>query len=116
MPHFALVNTRGFVSQVIVADLEFISGLPDADSWVQTSYNTHGGVHTNGGVPLRKNYAGIGYSYDADRDVFIPPKPFDSWLLNEDTCLWDAPVPMPNDGGHYVWDEPTVSWVDAPDQ
>ena len=87
-------------------------------TWVQTSYNTRGGVHTNGGTPLRKNYAGIGYTYDPARDAFIPPKPFDSWILNEDTCLWDAPTPYPTDGGMYYWDEGTLAWVavevDAP--
>ena len=81
-------------------------------SWVQTSYNTAGGQHKLGGTPLRKNYAGIGFTYDATRDAFIPPKPFASWLLNEDTCLWDAPTPMPQDGKFYNWDEATTSWVE----
>jgi len=77
----------------------------------QTSYNTHGGVHSLGGTPFRKNYAGLGYTYDASRDAFIPPKPYNSWVLNETTCLWDAPVPMPTDGNRYEWDEATTSWV-----
>jgi len=84
MSHFAKIE-NGFVTAVIVAEQDFINTLPDSANWVQTSYNTHGGVHTNGGTPLRKNYAGIGYTYDRQRDAFIPPKPFASWVLNEDT-------------------------------
>lgn len=86
------------------------------DRYVQTSYNTRGGVHINGGTPLRKNYAGIGYTYDEQRDAFIPPQPFLSWVLNEDSCLWESPVPYPTDGQMYTWNEETVSWVliDAP--
>ncbi len=83
------------------------------DVYKQTSYNTHGGVHALGGTPLRKNYAGIGYTYDAGRDAFIPPKPYASWLLNETTCLWDAPVAYPDDGKRYSWDEATTSWVEV---
>jgi len=113
MAHFAKVNEQGIVEQVIVAEQDVIDsalfGLPS--SWVQTSYNTHGGVHANGGTPLRKNYAGIGYTYDSVRDAFIPPKPFPSWLLNENSCLWESPVPYPNDGKRYQWDETTTSWV-----
>ena len=82
------------------------------DVYKQTSYNTHGGVHALGGTPLRKNYAGIGYTYDAGRDAFIPPQPYASWVLNETTCLWDAPVAYPDDGKHYSWDEATTSWVE----
>ena len=90
------------------------------DTYRQTSYNTRGGVHYDPvtGQPsadqtkaFRKNYAGIGYRYDIDRDAFIPPKPYPSWVLNEDTCLWDAPVPMPSDGNMYQWDEATTSWI-----
>ena len=112
MGHFAKV-VDGVVTQVIVAEPEFFETFVDSSpgEWVQTSYNTHGGVHANGGTPLRKNYAGIGFTYDRERDAFIPPKPFASWLLNEDTCLWEAPVPIPTDGGSYVWDENTTSWV-----
>lgn len=111
MGHFAKVN-NGIVEQVIVAEPEFFNTFVDSSpgQWIQTSYNTHGGVHTNGGEPLRKNYAGIGFTYDAQRDAFIPPKPFASWILNEDTCLWDAPVARPNDDKLYAWDEETISW------
>ena len=79
---------------------------------VASSYNTSGGLHAGGGTPFRKNYAGIGYSYDADRDAFIPPQPFASWLLNEDSCLWEAPTAMPDDGKFYAWDEDSLSWVE----
>ena len=114
MGHFAKVN-NGVVEQVIVAEPEFFTTFVDTSpgQWIQTSYNTHGGVHKNGGTPLRKNFAGIGYTYDAQRDAFIPPKPFASWILNESTCLWDAPVPMPNDGKVYKWDESTLSWTEV---
>ena len=83
-------------------------------NWKQTSYNTVGGVHSNGGTPFRKNYAGVGYSYDAQLDAFIPPKLFASWSLNEDTCQWQPPVPMPTDGKFYNWDEATTAWVEVP--
>ena len=81
--------------------------------WVQTSYNTHGGVHSNGGIPFRKNHASIGYTYDEQRDAFIPIKPYSSWVLNETTCLWNSPIPMPNDASidnQYSWNESTLSW------
>lgn len=110
MAHFAKVE-NGIVKQVIVAEQDVIDTGVFGHGWVQTSYNTHGGVHSNGGTPLRKNYAGFGYSYDEQRDAFIPPKPYPSWLLNEDTCLWDAPKPMPVDEKRYSWDEATTSWV-----
>lgn len=111
MAHFAKV-TDGKVTQVIVAEPEFFETFVDSSpgQWIQTSYNTHGGVHANGGTPLRKNYAGIGYSYDAQRDAFIPPKPYASWILNEQTCLWNPPVAMPTDDKRYMWNEATVSW------
>lgn len=114
MAHFAHI-TNGVVDQVIVIDAETLAlgHWGDVSEWVQTSYNTRGGVHTQGGTPLRKNYAGIGYTYDAERDAFIPPKPFASWLLNEDTCLWDAPTAMPTDGKMYTWNEETTSWVEV---
>lgn len=89
----------------------FLTKLFGHETWIKTSFNTRGGVHTLGGTPLRKNYAGVGYTYDSRRDAFIPPKPFPSWVLNEDTCLWDAPVAAPNDGKIYVWDEQIVNWV-----
>ena len=78
--------------------------------WKQTSYNTIGGVHKSGGTPLRKNHAGIGYTYDSQRDAFIAPKPFNSWILNETTCLWNAPVAMPIDENRYIWNELTLTW------
>jgi hypothetical protein len=114
MSHFAKVN-NGIVEQVIVAEPEFFQNFVDSSpgQWIQTSYNTHGGVHTLGGTPLRKNYAGIGYTYDTQRDAFIPPKPFASWVLNDDTCLWDAPVAMPDDGKVYAWNEDTQAWVEV---
>lgn len=110
MAHFAKVSD-GKVVQVIVAEPEFFQTFVDTSpgEWIQTSYNTKGGQHPEG-RPLRKNYAGIGYTYDRTRDAFIPPKPYASWTLNEDTCLWDAPTPMPTDGV-YTWDESTTSWV-----
>jgi hypothetical protein len=114
MAHFAKV-VDGTVVNVIVAEPEFFDTFVDNSpgQWIQTSYNTHGGVHSNGGTPLRKNYAGIGFTYDAQRDAFIPPKPFASWSLNETTCLWDAPTPMPTDGKRYQWDEATMSWQEV---
>jgi len=78
--------------------------------WKQTSYNTVGGMHLLGGIPLRKNHAGIGYTYDENRDAFIPPKPFNSWILNESTCLWEAPVVYPINGGKYIWNEQIKNW------
>lgn len=108
MSHFAQVE-NGIVTQVIVAEQDVIDSGLFGTGWVQTSYNTRGGQHPNG-TPLRKNYAGVGYTYDEQRDAFIPPKPFASWLLNEDTCLWDAPVAMPNDGAVYQWNEETLAW------
>ena len=113
MSHFAKV-LDGKVIQVIVAEPEFFDTFVDssAGQWIQTSYNTFGGVHRNGGTPLRKNYAGIGFTYDAQKDAFIPPKPYESWVLNEDTCLWEAPTPMPFDGKIHIWDEATTSWLE----
>ena len=110
MSHFAKV-VDGIVTQVIVAEQDFIN--TQEGVWIQTSYNTHGGQHRNGGTPLRKNYAGIGYSYDETKDAFIPPKPYTSWVLNDETCLWDAPTPMPTDDKFYKWDETTMSWTEA---
>lgn len=113
MAHFAKVRDD-VVVQVIVAEPDFFNTFVDSSpgEWVQTSYNTHGGQHPEG-RPLRKNYAGIGYTYDRDRDAFIPPRPFASWTLNEDTCLWDAPMPYPDDGNEYRWNEETMSWVEV---
>jgi hypothetical protein len=112
MSHFARITAQGIVEQVIVAEQDFIDTLPDRTSWIQTSYNTYGGQHPEG-RPLRKNYAGIGYAYDHVRDAFIPPKPYASWVLNEETCLWDAPTPCPTDGKIYNWDENTQQWVET---
>jgi len=107
MAHFAKIE-NGTVVQVIVAEQDFID--TQEGTWVQTSYNTHGGVHASGGTPLRKNYAGIGFTYDSQRDAFLYPKPYPSWVLNEDTCLWEAPVQRPDDGEKYSWNEATTSW------
>jgi hypothetical protein len=114
MAHFAKV-VDGVVTQVIVAEPEFFQTFVDSSpgEWIQTSYNTYGGEHKLDGTPLRKNYAGIGFTYDRTKDAFIPPKPFASWVLNESTCLWDAPVAMPQDGKIYFWDEATVNWVEG---
>jgi len=90
--------------------IDFLTKLTGWAIWKQTSYNTHGGVHSSGGIPLRKNHAGIGYTYDEDRDAFIPPKPFNSWILNEDTCRYEAPVAYPQDDNQYKWNEQTLSW------
>ncbi len=109
MAHFARVE-GGVVVNVIVADQEFIDGLSDKGAWVQTSYRTHGGVHPEG-APLRKNFAGKGFTYDAGKDAFIPPKPYDSWLLDDTSCLWAAPVAKPTDGKAYDWDEGGRLWV-----
>jgi hypothetical protein len=113
MGHFAKV-VDGTVQQVIVAEPEFFNNFIDTSpgEWIQTSYNTYGGIHILGGTPLRKNFAGIGYSYDKDRDAFIPPKPFNSWILNEGTCLWDSPTPYPSDGGIYEWNEEILNWIE----
>jgi hypothetical protein len=120
MAHFAKVN-NGVVEQVIVAEPEFFNNFVDSSpgEWIQTSYNTRGGIHyqPNSITPsedqskaLRKNYAGIGYSYDKQKDAFIAPKPFNSWVLNETTCLWEAPVAKPNDGNLYFWNESITNW------
>lgn len=113
MAHFAKVS-GGVVVQVIVAEPEFFTTFIDTSpgEWIQTSYNTYGGVHATGGTPLRKNYAGVGFTYDRTRDAFIPPKPFASWALNENTCLWDAPVAYPNDSKSYAWDEASTAWTE----
>jgi hypothetical protein len=113
MSHFAKV-IDGIVTEVLVIEQDVIdTGLfGDPTLWMQTSYNTYGGQHPEG-RPLRKNYAGIGYTYDAVRDAFIPPSPFPSWTLNEETCLWDAPTAKPDDGKLYTWDEATLAWVEV---
>jgi len=113
MAHFAKVE-NGVVTQVIVIDQETLNTghWGDPASWIQTSYNTQGGVHIQGGTPLRKNYAGIGFTYDSTRDAFIPPKPYASWVLDEGTCLWNSPTPKPTDGKMYDWNEETTSWIE----
>ena len=123
MGHFAKVS-NGIVTRVIVAEADFFNNFVDDSpgKWIQTSYNTRGGVHykPNTNEPsedqskaLRKNYAGIGYTYDSTRDAFIPPQPFNSWTLNEDTCLWDSPVAYPEDGKLYKWNEEILNWEEV---
>jgi hypothetical protein len=90
--------------------IQFLNEIYKWPIWKQTSYNTVGGVHNNGGIPFRKNHAGIGYTYDEDRDAFIPKKPYNSWILNEQTCNWEAPVARPTDGKRYTWNETNLNW------
>jgi hypothetical protein len=122
MAHFAKLGTGNIVEKVEVvhnnvatteqAGVDFLNNLYKTnDIWKQTSYNTSGGVHSLGGTPFRKNYASIGYTYDQTRDAFIPSKPFNSWVLNETTCLWESPVAHPNDGQQYSWNEQNQSWT-----
>mgnify|MGYP003143087301 FL=1 len=126
MAHFAKLNQNNIVITVIVVHnsellvdgveneqkgVDFLNNLyKTSDVWKQTSYNTQGGVHKLGETPLRKNYAGIGYTYDEDKDAFIPKQPFNSWTLNEDTCQWEAPSARPDDGKFYTWNEEIKSW------
>ena len=114
MAHFAKV-VDGKVSQVIVAEPEFFETFVDSSpgTWLQTSYNTIGGQHTQGGTPLRGNYAGIGYTYDQANDVFYAPQPYASWVLDQVDWTWKAPVAMPTDGKAYKWDETTTSWIEV---
>ena len=125
MAHFVEIDASNIVLQVVVLDdkdtqdesgneVESVGAKYLSDGfggiWKKTSYNTYGGVHSLGGTPFRKNYAGIGYSYDAAKDAFIPPKPYPSWTLDEDTCQWESPVAYPDDGKRYEWNEGTTSW------
>ena len=125
MAHFAKIDNSNIVLQVIVVDdkdtqdengdeVESVGAKYLSDgfggTWKRTSYNTFGNVHRLGGTPFRKNYAGIGYTYNAAKDAFISPQPYPSWPLNEDTCLWDAPTAYPDDGKKYTWNEDTTSW------
>lgn len=112
MSHFARINENNIVVEVLVIEQDVIdTGLfGDPNSFVQTSYNTIAGVHTLGGTPLRKNFAGIGYIYDPVRDAFYLPSPFPSWTLNEDTCLWEPPTPKPDNDRPYTWNETTLNW------
>ena len=120
MAHYAFLDENNIVTEVIVGkdegeegvDWEAHYGAFRGQTCKRTSYNTYGNVHSGGGTPYRKNYAGIGSTFDAERDAFISPKPYASWLLNEDSCLWEAPVAMPDDGARYTWDEETQSWVE----
>jgi len=122
MAHFAEIDENNIVLRVLVTDNnqenEGLDWLENrlGGTWVQTSYNTQAGEHLLGGPPLRKNFAGVGFTYDSKRDAFIPPKPFDSWVLDEDTCLWNAPTPVPEDEKDYAWDEETLSWVEVPEE
>jgi len=122
MSHFAEIDGDGIVQRVIVIEQDMIDSgnWGDPNNWIQTSYNTKGGVHyapnstePDGGVALRKNYAGVGYKYDAERDAFIPPKQYPSWTLVEASCLWEAPVAYPDDGNKYKWDEENTQWVEV---
>ena len=117
MAHYAKIEDD-VVTQVLVAEQAYID--TKEGTWIQTSYNTRGGKHyapnsstEDDGTPLRKNYAGVGHTYDAVRDAFISPKTYPSWVLNEDTCNWEAPVTIPDDGKQYRWDEPTTNWVEV---
>ena len=121
MAHFAKLGVGNIIEKVSVvsndiatteqAGVDFLNNLYGSrDVWKQTSYNTKAGVHLNGGTPFRKNYAGVGYTYDQTRDAFIPKKPYNSWILNETTCNWEAPVAKPDDGQRYSWNEETQQW------
>jgi len=121
MAHFAKLGVGNIIEKVArvsndvatteQAGIDFLNNLyKSRDVWKQTSYNTKGGAHLLGGTPFRKNYAGVGYTYDQTRDAFIPPKPFNSWILNDDTCQWEAPVAYPDDGQIYNWNEETQQW------
>lgn len=117
MAHYAKIE-NGIVVEVNVAEQEWVDQQPDKDKWFKTSYNSRGGVHylpnsnkPSGNPHFRFNYAGIGFTYDKERDAFIPPKPFESWVLNEQTCLWNAPIEYLKDGYDYTWDENLINWV-----
>ena len=126
MAHFAKIGLNNKVINVVAVDnrnledsngieqeqngINFLESITGWSLWVQTSYNTIKGIHKLNGTPLRKNYAGIGYTYDEDRDAFIPKKPYPSWTLNEETCLWEAPVAKPDDENNYNWNESEQSW------
>jgi len=127
MAHYALIDGDGIVTQVIVGRDE--DDLPDGvTNWEayygefhgqtckRTSYNTRGNQHALGGTPFRKNYAGIGYKWDETRNAFVPPSPYPSWVLNDSTCLWEAPVAYPDDGDPYLWDEDARNWTPAPER
>ena len=128
MANFAQLNENNEVINVIVVNnkdieingieneqkgIEFCQSLIPGTNWKQTSYNTFKGQHNKDGIPLRKNYAGIGFTYDPDRDAFIPPQPFPSWILVESSCQWEPPVQYRNDGKTYSWDETQLDWVEV---
>jgi hypothetical protein len=118
MGHYAFLNEANIVTEVIVGKDENEGGINWEEHYGEfrgqvckrTSYNTYNGVHNNGGIAFRKNYASIGYKYDESRDAFIPPQPYESWILNEFTCQWDAPVSKPDNENIYIWNESTISW------
>jgi len=117
MAHFAKLENSIVTQVIVIADKyeqtgeDFINNKLSLDgTWLQTSYNTYAGQHANGGMPLRKNFAGVGYSYDEKLDAFIPPKPFESWILDAETCVWQAPIEYPNDDENYSWNEQTQNW------
>jgi hypothetical protein len=125
MAHYAFIDENNVVTEVITGrdEDDLVEGVSSWEDYygtfrgqrcLQTSYNTYANQHTNGGAPYRGNYAGIGFTYDEALDAFIPPKPFESWVLNENTCLWEAPITYPEDGGEYFWDEETTSWQSTP--
>lgn len=124
MAHYAFLDENNIVTEVIVGveegtdgyDWEQRYGEFRGQACKRTSYNTRGGIHSEGGTPFRKNYAGIGYRYDENLDAFIAPQPYPSWFLNTLTCLWEPPFPRPNDGKRYYWDEANQSWIELPDQ
>lgn len=120
MAHFAEIDENFVVLRVIVAEQEFIDTglLGNTEKWIKTSYNSKGGIHflsdnktPSGKQALRKNYAGPGFYYDKNRDAFIPPKPFNSWILNENSCLWESPIPYPTDDCLYEWSEKNINWI-----
>lgn len=122
MAHYAFLNDENLVTEVIVGHDEnvVIDGISSWEEYYgnirqqvckRTSYNTVGNKHLLGGEPFRYNYAGVGFTYDSVKDAFIPPKPYESWSLNEETCLWEAPIPFPNDGAAYAWDEDSLNWI-----
>jgi len=121
MAHWAEIDENKIVLRVLVTDNNHPDGQEGytwlvnnlGGTWLKTSYNTMGGIHKLGGIPFRKNYAGIGHTYDEARDAFIPPKPYESWVLNDETCLWEPPVVYPNNGKHYSWDESQVNWIET---
>ena len=108
MSHFAKINENNIVTQVIIAEQDFINIIEG--EWIQTSYNTYGGKHLLGGTPLRYNYAGIGYIYNREHDAFYAPQPYNSWILNKETFIWEPPIPYPTDDKMYNWDESIINW------